>query len=110
MENTMTNAKKELLQFIEYIVGDEPFVKCAYIYKHTFDDDDPSAVLKVGHTDEEFNAFAEQLNFFYDAGYGMQELFGNVWFEDGSWMERVAYDGREEWRYVKAPKIHEFCL
>lgn len=106
----MTNAKKELLQFIEHNVGDEPFVKCAYIYKHTFDDDDPSAVLKVGHTDAEFDAFTEALNFHYYAGYGMQELFGHVWFEDGTWMERVEHDGSEGWRYVKAPQIHEQCL
>ena len=42
------------------------------------------------------------LDFEYDNGYGSQELFGEIIFKDGSWLERGEYDGSEWWSYKKA--------
>lgn len=47
------------------------------------------------------------LDFNYDCGYGGQELFGNIWYEDGSWSERGEYDGSEWWEHKVCPPIPE---
>jgi hypothetical protein len=41
----------------------------------------------------------------YCNGHGMQELFGNIWYEDGSWSERNEYDGSEWWEHKVCPEI-----
>ena len=46
-----------------------------------------------------------ELDFEYDDGYGTQELFGTIWYEDGSWSEREEYDGSECWAYKTSPAI-----
>ena len=43
------------------------------------------------------------LNFSYDNGYGGQELFGYIWYTDGTWSERGEYDGSEWWEHKKRP-------
>ena len=45
------------------------------------------------------------LDFEYDNGYGGQELFGNVWYADGTWSERGEYDGAEWWVHKVCPDI-----
>ena len=45
------------------------------------------------------------LDFEYDNGYGGQELFGNVWYTDGTWSERGEYDGAEWWEHKVCPDI-----
>lgn len=57
--------------------------------------------------DAEWAKFAEDLQFEYDDGYGTQNLFGTVWFNDGSWLERGEYDGSEWWEYKSVPVIPE---
>lgn len=63
--------------------------------------------LKVGYSQEEYNKFMESLDFEYDAGYGMQELYGTVWLENG-WLERSEYDGSEWWAFKTRPEIPDF--
>jgi len=46
-----------------------------------------------------------ELNFDYDDGYGSQELFGNIWYNDGTWSERGEYDGLEWWEHKSRPDI-----
>ena len=45
------------------------------------------------------------LDFEYNDGYGGQELFGNIWYADGTWSERREYDGSEWWVHVVRPPI-----
>jgi len=45
------------------------------------------------------------LDFEYDSGYGWQELFGIVWYTDGTWSERGEYDGAEWWEHKVCPDI-----
>lgn len=91
------NAKKELLNDI---VDIDPPIICALI---TFKD--RTIKLPMFYTDEQYEKFLEELDFEYDDGYGGQELFGTVWFLNGTWMERGEYDGAEWWAYKKCPEI-----
>ena len=56
-------------------------------------------------TQEEYDEFLKSLDFNYDSGYGTQELFGRIWYRDGSWSERYEYDGSENWDYKSRPEI-----
>jgi hypothetical protein len=98
------NAKDELLGLIK----DLPKVKCAkVIYGADYwgDDSQKVIILPVNYTAEEYEKFISELDFNYDNGYGGQELFGNVWFVDGTWCERGEYDGSEWWEYKECPVI-----
>ena len=116
----MTNAKIELLEKLEEIKKEKKDLKCSFIEnikinrnrKEGEDLFGPSKeiILKVNFTDEDYNKFLNELDFIYDSGYGGQELFGTVWFNDGTWLERGEYDGSEWWEYKHFPKINEKCL
>ena len=43
------------------------------------------------------------LNFDYDDGYTEQELYGYIWYADGSWSDRGEWDGAEWWQYHTCP-------
>lgn len=62
-------------------------------------------LLKVGYSKEEYLKFLDSLDFLYDSGYGGQELYGTIWYEDSSWSERGEYDGSEWWTYKTIPTI-----
>lgn len=42
---------------------------------------------------------------FYDNGFGGQELYGNVVFTDGTWLERGEYDGLEWWDHKSLKNV-----
>ena len=46
-----------------------------------------------------------QLDFIYDNGYGGQELYGTIWYKDGTWSDRREHDGSEWWAYRKCPEL-----
>ena len=89
------NAKKEFLEEIK-----DKQVVCAKIGKECDYQDYHWNILKEGYTQEEFDTFCNSLDFEYDSGYGGQELFGVILFEDG-YSERHEYDGSECWEYKK---------
>lgn len=99
----MTNCKKE---FIEHTKGKN--ILCAEL-KHGcgyWDDDiKRSADLKIGFSQNDFEMFLRSLDYEYDDGYGGQELFGVIWYTDGTWSERGEYDGSEWWEYKSVPSI-----
>jgi hypothetical protein len=96
-----TNAKIEFLQ----AVLDKAKVKCAEV-----DFVESTFLLKVGHTQEEYDEFLESLDFMYDSGFGGQYLFGTIWLEDGTWFTRAEYDGSEWWDYHRLPQIPDELL
>ena len=103
----MSNAKKEFLGLIQ---GVSSKVKCATItHGNPWYDEDESRkiILPVGYTPYEWDTFINSLDFEYDDGYGGQELFGTIWFENGTWAERGEYDGSEWWEYKSCPSIPE---
>lgn len=106
------NAKQELLRLIN-----PNEIKCALIYEgeqYNYEtlqyDVSEKKILKVNHTEEELNSFLNSLDFNYDNGYGGQELFGTVWMNDGTWLERGEYDGSEWWEHKICPVINDELL
>jgi hypothetical protein len=61
--------------------------------------------LTTGWTQDEWDEFIARLNFEYDSGYGTQELYGTIWYKDGTWSGRGEYDGSEWWEYNRCPPI-----
>ena len=101
----MENSKNEL---VEKLI-DKAKVLCAWVgYKESYDGEkkyENLYELKTNHTEKEFTDFLNDLDFNYDDGYGGQELFGYIWLEDGTWLERGEYDGSEWWSYKHCLKI-----
>jgi len=83
-------------------------VLCAQI-KHGDDYDDDSKVfnLTTGWDSEDWSKFLSDLDFDYDSGYGGQNLFGTIWYVDGTWSDRGEYDGSEWWEHRECPQIPE---
>lgn len=110
----MINAKQEFLEHI----ADKPLIICAQLWTdkclYPIDCDEDKAGLKVNlhlnFTDQEYEYFIKNINFDYDSGYGSQELFGKIWYEDGTWSSRFEYDGSEWWEHCKCPEIPEELL
>lgn len=108
------NAREEFLREVEgkeiycaYITTENP----SYVEYNQYDDDDRAKLkycrLRIGYTKAEYEQFLESLNFEYNDGFGTQELYGNIWYLDGTWSERSEYDGSESWNYQKWPTIPE---
>ncbi len=93
-----THAQTEFLAFI----GDRA-VQCADI-THRFKTE-RICQLRQHYTEAEYTAFLQSLDFRYDAGYGSQELYGTIWFTDGTWAIRGEYDGSEWWQLCNRPAI-----
>ena len=96
-----TNTKQE---FISHIQNRK--VKCAKISKgDDYSGKQISFELGCAYNTDEWNEFLNKLDFHYDSGYGGQELFGTIWYEDGTWSERGEYDGSEWWEYHICPEV-----
>lgn len=99
----MQNAKEEFLREIE---GQE--VVCAKIGldRINWGEKPDWKILKPNYSQEDFDNFCKELDFEYDDGYGYQELFGIILFEN-SFSDRHEYDGSERWDNHKMPTIEE---
>ena len=99
------NAKQEFLNEIR----NKSKVLCSIItyYKKGKEED---YHLTTGWTDEDLEIFLKSIDFEYDDGYGTQLLYGNIWYDDGTWSERVEYDGSENWLHKKVPEIQKFLI
>ena len=64
-----------------------------------------ATVLFPDHTEQEAGEFWHFLDFDYDSGYGTQHVFGVVWLDDGTWLERREYDGSERWVRRDCPPL-----
>ena len=95
------NAKDEFLKHIK-----SRKVKCAIIefgdYRSRI------FALNSRHNDITYERFLNDIDFNYNCGYGSQQLFGTIWYIDGSWSERFEFDGSECWAYKTKPKIPDF--
>ena len=90
--HVMRNAKQEIL---EHVKGREvEFIKIAVSIGYE------GKPLKIEGTLEEV---LPRLDFEYDSGYGAQELFGFIWYADGTWSSRDEYDGAECWKHNICP-------
>lgn len=91
----MINAKNE---FIGQIGNKKVLCCCLILGKKSFE-------LTTGWTNDDWNLFISSIDFEYDNGWGSQELFGTIWYTDGTWSERKEYDGSERWEYKSCPEI-----
>jgi len=101
----MINAKEEFISLCK-----EKTPRCATITLEYWSIEEgtvetPSINLKCYYTPEDMQEFLNKLDFEYDNGFGLQRLFGVVWFEDGTWAERGEYDGSEWWELREMPEI-----
>ena len=101
----MTNAKEEFLRHIE-----NKELLCVSISHHYDWNNSKQCVLPIEHTQEEYDAFIKSLDFNYDGGYGGQELYGIIWYKDGTWSDRGEYDGSEWWEHYECPEIPESLI
>jgi hypothetical protein len=107
------NAREEFLEHINEISRNySTKVLCVQISNddhiiQDFNERKKDFHLTTGWTNEEWSEFLSDLDFEYDDGYGGQNLFGTIWYQDGTWSERSEYDGSEWWGYNKCPKIPE---
>lgn len=63
------------------------------------------AILPIGYSVSVMQNFLEAINYQYDSGYGLQEVYGTIWYKDGTWSERGEYDGSEWWEHKSCPTI-----
>ena len=99
------NAKEEYIRH----VTNKPAVKCAKIQIDNWEEqyNCPTFYLK---TNGNLKEFLDNINVNYDNGYGGQNLYGFIWYEDGSWSKRGEYDGSEWWEHMTLPIIPKECL
>jgi len=100
-----TNVKDE---FIAHTNSVDSTILCCEIKKDLYlreFNDDVIAILTTGYTTEEYKEFLQKLDYRYNSGYGGQELFGTIWYKDGSWSCRGEYDGSEWWQHQTCPII-----
>ena len=106
------NAAEELLQALSDFSKEVSDIKCLWIGNGEYIDRAHQTrgfhnhiKLRVGWSEQDIQKLWHDLDFEYDDGYGDQELYGIVWFNDGSWLERGEYDGSEWWAYRTTPLI-----
>jgi hypothetical protein len=78
----MRNAKAE---FLEHTEGSN--ILCVEIVtgRDYYDDCDcRRVVLRSGYSEAELERFLQLLDFEYDSCYGGQELYGHIWYKDGT--------------------------
>lgn len=93
------NAKQEFINVVQ-TTGSVVIAAClAY-----FDNEGDSRTFMFGVGDN-YQDFMNRLNFDYDSENGTQQLYGVVWFSDGSWAERETEGDEEFWVHRKAPTI-----
>ena len=102
------NARKEFEDHVREVSS----VKCAILSwgdpNCSWRDVDVERVLLYpGFTDQDYNEFLSRINTNYDCGLGGQELYGTIWYTDGTWSDRREYDGSEWWEHQSCPAYPE---
>jgi len=64
--------------------------------------------LKTNHTYQDIYDFLKKLDFNYNSGFGTQDIFGTIWYIDGTWSTRYEYDGSERWQHHVCPTIQDY--
>lgn len=111
----LMNAKKELKEHVAKInktvlaaeikIGNsyynsEDEVIRATLYPDHIKLEDPMRALAI-------EEFLSAIDVEYYNGYGVQELYGTIWYTDGTYSDRHEYDGSECWAYHRPPALPE---
>lgn len=101
------NAKEEFIKHIGEIGGLGEWRRSVLCARITFNEGDDSFDndLTTGWDKEDWSLFLKSIDHVYDNGYGGQNLFGRIWYSDGTWSEREEYDGSEWWEHNYCPSI-----
>jgi len=95
-------------EFIEHVKSTGKALKCAEVTLYTrYPSDDPTiiSILPVVFTLDTLIMFLHRINNEYYAGHGMQQLYGTIWYTDGTWSTRGEYDGSEWWEHHEVPAV-----
>lgn len=100
----MLNAREEFEKHIDNIAS----VKCAMLCwgdpEYNWRNKEVERVfLYPGFTEQDYKDFLDRIHVNYDNGYGGQNLFGTIWYTDGTWSDRREYDGSEWWEHQTCP-------
>lgn len=102
------NTKKELEDKLQEI---DRIITCANVFILSYDDGDVANVnfnISTNYTPHDLIIFFNKLDFYYNNGFGSQYIFGTVWLDDGTWLERGECDGSEWWNHCFCPSIPKF--
>jgi len=91
----MINARDELIKH----VGDREVELVRIVLGRSYGEK-PQRVIEGG-----LDTVLQNLDFQYENGFGSQELFGYIWYKDGTWSERGEYDGSEWWKHMERPAL-----
>jgi len=89
----MSNAREEIIDHIE-----DREVEFVSIISRKDYGEEP---IKIKGT---LNKILPLLDFDYNDGFGGQELYGYIWYKDGTWSDRGEYDGSEWWQHQTRPE------
>lgn len=100
----MINAYEEFIKHIE-----KRGVKCCNLEVDIEADYKNKKIrLAVNYSLEQLVEFLQQLDFDYEEiTFGDQNIYGTIWYTDGTWSSRGEYDGYECWEYHECPQIPE---
>ena len=69
-----------------------------------------TVALRKGYTECDLACFYDTLHIEYSRNTDMQNVFGTIWFADGSWATRQVYDdGFEQWAWISRPPTPSQC-
>lgn len=97
----MINAKAEFLGHVKGHLVEAAVIILGDLY---YTKDCKTYILPPNYTDAGWQNFLNSINFDYGNGYGSRELFGNIWYVEGTWSDRKEYDGSEWWEHQQRPK------
>jgi hypothetical protein len=64
--------------------------------------------LLMGYDEYQYSELLKSLDFEYDEIHGSQELFGTIWFQNGTWSTRWENQGDEGWEHHTVPEIPDY--
>jgi len=91
-------------EFVDHVRFTGKVLKCAQVKLYAYRQNDTHH-LPIGFTLVELVSFLSSINREYDNGFGGQELYGTIWYTDGTWSTRGEYDGSEWWEHHEVPAV-----
>jgi len=104
------NVKEELINFLKRIEKTDQDILCACIGLHNLEGREEASYdrFRMPKNTSSSDLLESLKDLEYNNGYGMQYLFGIIWFKDNTWAKREEYDGSEWWSHFQCPLIPEF--
>lgn len=102
----MINAAAELQNLVQWSEGE--VIAIEITVEHIKETCEIDVQIEFNGATDSYEDLFESLNFEYDPGYGIQHLYGTVWFTNGVWATRSEYDGSEGWKLNRYPELPDF--